>query len=174
MQHSFQAIHPDYVAVHAIGVSRIASLAPFIENHTFTESEIERGALIFLGILDIVLSEDPQKHPIRSVLDALHFTSFIEAGNIQEKVLLSYALMALYAFKHPNHTNTILPEKIIIGELHDQGGFLPGLWGVSFEITHVKDIINQLRNASDDRLEKLMKKYHTMHLGDLPMLSHIK
>lgn len=144
-----------------------------LENILLERHEVERGALIFLGTLDVLSAERFREHDLPNLIEALAHAHSLEAEALRQRVLAGFVVTSLTLFKHFPDRPEILNEKVIIGELHDRGAFLPGVWGVTLNFDIFTEVIERFRFASAEKIDKLRKRYAPVRLGELVMLSRL-
>ncbi len=161
------------VAIYLEALQQIDPTIGALENILLERHEVERGALIFLGMLDLLFAERYREHDLPNLVEALAHVHEPGAEALQQRVLAGFMVTSLTLFKHFPDRPEILNEKIIIGELHDRGAFLPGVWGVTFNFDIFAQVIDSFRSASAEKIDKLRKRYAPVRLGELVMLARL-
>ena len=142
-----------------------------LENFGFNKNEIEKGALMFLAVLNILFLEKPNNSDFQNIVEALHCIHQIEREDTRKKSLLGFLCMGLHLFKNFPHKSEIMSEKIIICELHNIGGFQQDIWGLSVDLTLLSDLVSRLNNLSDTKKTKLHSDYNDVKIDELAMIS---
>lgn len=161
------------VATYLEALQQIDPIIGALENITLERHEVERGALIFIGMLDLLSTEHYREHDLPNLIEALAHVRDLESGPLQEQILASFTITGLALFRHCHDRPEILNEKVIVGELHDRGAFLPGVWGVTLNFNAFAQVIDGLRSASSEKIDKLRQRYAPVRLGELVMLSRL-
>lgn len=167
----YKNLPPQKAALYLSSLQNLSTAMCLIESYNLEKKEIEKGALMFLAALNILLAENSEIDEFQSIVDALKHIYALDNEVLRRKIILGFFCISLNLFKNFSHEPAIISEKIIIGEFHDMGGFQSDTWGVSVDFGTFSELLKNITILSPEKTQKLKSHYHHKTFEELPMIS---
>lgn len=172
----FTATATAEVAAYVYALNQAPALALHFENVSITKTELQKAILTYLGIHNLAHASTSDADAAINEINATKLTfsglNVIETAR-RDKILLGYLFSGLVLVKNFHQAEFSLPEKIIIKDYHDSGGFSPSLWGVRFDLDLLEKSIRKLIQLDGHKLTQALKDHQQIDWATLSMLAHL-
>ncbi len=146
------------------------------ENIKIDLTELKKSILIYLGLHNFAHALNQKNNADAEELEATKYSfdllTKLDQTN-QENIKTGYLISGLSLIKSFHQENFSLPERIVIKDFHDRGGFNPTVWGVQINWPLLDKSIAKLGRLEQSEFEKEAARHKATTWETLLALSRL-